>query len=64
MTYKQIMNKVACPTCGAPRGMACGTGAGRLRMEAHRDRASKAQTMMGVSGSAFGNLMRTLGLKK
>jgi hypothetical protein len=64
MTYQQIIHKVPCPTCGAPRGMACGTGAGRKRMEAHDDRAAKARTIMGASGSAFGNLMRKMGLKK
>lgn len=64
MTYQQIIHKVPCPTCGAPRGMACGTGAGRKRTEAHDGRVAKARTFAGSSGSAFSNLMKKLGLKK
>jgi hypothetical protein len=64
MTYQQIIHKVACPTCGAPRGKACGTGAGRFRLEAHDDRTSKARSMLGSSGNALSKWMSKLGLKR
>jgi hypothetical protein len=64
MTYQQIIHKVACPTCGAARGQKCGSGAGRLRSEAHDARVTKARGMMGSSGNAFSNLMKKIGLKK
>lgn len=64
MTYQQIILKVPCPTCGAARGRACGTGAGRYRMEAHTDRAAKARNLMQSSGNAFSTLMSKLGFKR
>lgn len=64
MTYQQIIQKVPCPTCGAARGKACGTGAGRYRMEAHDDRAAKARNVMQSSGNALSTMMSKLGLKK
>ena len=64
MTYQQIIHKVPCPTCGALRGKACGTGAGRLRFEPHDDRAAKARNMMQSSGNALSKMMSRFGLKK
>ena len=64
MTYQQIIHKVPCPTCGAAVGKACGTGAGRYRMEAHDERAAKARNVLGASGNAISQWMTKLGLKK
>jgi hypothetical protein len=64
MTYQQIIHKVPCPTCGAARGKACGTGAGRFRLEAHDERVAKARGMMRASGNAVSKWMVRLGLKK
>jgi hypothetical protein len=48
MTYQQIIHKVPCPTCGVARGKACGTGAGRFRLQAHDERAAKAFLAFGL----------------
>jgi anaerobic selenocysteine-containing dehydrogenase len=64
MTYQQIIHKVPCPTCGAARGTACGTGAGRFRQEAHDERAAKARGAMRASGNAISKWLANLGLKR
>jgi hypothetical protein len=65
MTYQQIIKKVSCPTCGAERGKACGTGAGRIRMTAHDERASKAGgSVMQSSTNALWKMLGKLGIKK
>jgi hypothetical protein len=42
VTYVEIYNKVACPACGAAIGKPCGIGAGRIREQAHPERAALA----------------------
>lgn len=65
MTNQQIINKVPCPTCGALRGRACGTGAGRLRMTAHDERVAKARgSLMQSSNNVFWKMLGKLGIKK
>jgi hypothetical protein len=64
MTYQQIIHKVPCPTCGAARGTACGSGAGRFRQQAHAERAANARGMMRASGNAISNLLAKLGFKR
>lgn len=38
VTYREIVSKVACPTCGAAVGKFCSAGEGRIRPDAHPDR--------------------------
>jgi hypothetical protein len=68
MTYQQIIKKVPCPTCGAERGKACGTGAGRTRMTAHDERTAKARgsmrQTMHSSGDVLSAIMAKLGFRK
>jgi hypothetical protein len=64
VNYQQIIHKVPCPTCGAAVGKACGTGAGRFRVEAHDERAAHARSMMRSSGNAVSKWMAKLGFKK
>jgi hypothetical protein len=65
MTYQQIINKVPCPTCGAARGNACGSGAGRVRTTAHDERRAKARgSVMQSSNNIFWKMLGKLGVKK
>ncbi len=54
MTYKEIVDKAPCPTCGAARGTCCSVGAGRLRPEPHPERRTTAH------GGVLGNILATL----
>lgn len=65
MTYQQIIHKVACPTCGAAIGKACGSGAGRLRPEAHAERAASARAnAFTASGNAMSSMLARFGIGK
>jgi hypothetical protein len=65
MTYQQVINKVPCPTCGALRGKACGTGAGRIRMTAHDERTARARgSVMQSSNDALTRLLAKFGIKR
>jgi hypothetical protein len=64
VNYRQIIHKVPCPTCGAGIGKACGTGAGRFRLEAHEERVAKAQGVMQNSKSAISKWLLKFAIKR